>query len=53
MANQYGQGHPWLECAELKQVAQGLAAEKDSARLLAAADELLARDRPSRFALAH
>lgn len=53
MANQYGQGHPWLECGELKQVTQDLAAERDSSRLLAAADQLLAGSRPSRFALAH
>ena len=25
MANQYGQGHPWLNCRELKQVAGSLA----------------------------
>lgn len=52
MANQYGQGHPWLQCAELKQIAQDLAAERDSSRLLMAAGQLLASDRPSRFALA-
>lgn len=51
MANQYGQGHPWLECAELKEVTQNLAAEKDSSRLLAAADELLASSRPAKFAM--
>lgn len=51
MANQYGQGHPWLDCAELKEVTQNLAAEKDSSRLLAAADELLASSRPAKFAM--
>ncbi|AKM11597.1 hypothetical protein AB433_06395 [Croceicoccus naphthovorans] len=50
MANQYGQGHPWLECAELKQVTSDLAADRDSHRLLAAADQLLAKSRPARFA---
>ncbi|WP_420810777.1 S-adenosyl-L-homocysteine hydrolase [Croceicoccus ponticola] len=51
MANRYGQGHPWLECAELKQVTQNLAADRDSSRLLAAADELLANSRPAKFAM--
>ncbi|MDR7103446.1 S-adenosyl-L-homocysteine hydrolase [Croceicoccus sp. BE223] len=51
MANQYGQGHPWLDCAELKEVTQNLASEKDSSRLLAAADELLAGSRPAKFAM--
>jgi len=51
MANQYGQGHPWLECAELKEITQNLASEKDSSRLLAAADELLASSRPAKFAM--
>lgn len=43
MANDYGNGHPWLECAELRQVTRQLTAEKDPARLAVAADELLAR----------
>ena len=41
MANEYGQGHPWLSCGQLKQVARNLAMVKGSAPLLAAADELL------------
>jgi hypothetical protein len=41
MANDYGQGHPWLSCGQLKQVARNLATVKGSAPLLAAADELL------------
>lgn len=51
MANVYGQGHPWLECAELKQVTNGLAAHRDSSQLLVVADELLATSRPAQFAM--
>ena len=42
MANQYGQGHPWLECGELKKITADLAASRDPAMLSAAASELLA-----------
>lgn len=43
MANTYGMGHPWLGCAQLKGIAQDLATTpNDHARLLAAADDLLA-----------
>lgn len=41
MANQYGQGHPWLGCAELKEITSDLAGSKDPAVLAQAADELL------------
>ncbi len=41
MANTYGQGHPWLGCSELKQVARNLAQARGSAPLIAAADQLL------------
>jgi hypothetical protein len=41
MANQYGNGHPWLGCGQLKQVAQGLAAARGPAPLVEAADQLL------------
>ncbi len=41
MANQYGQGHPWLNCKQLKQVARGLAEARGSAPLVEAADQLL------------
>ncbi len=41
MANQYGQGHPWLGCAELKEITSDLAKSKDPAILAQAADELL------------
>lgn len=42
MANQYGLGHPWLDCGELKQVTRDLADAQHRHELLAAADELLA-----------
>ena len=41
MANQYGQGHPWLGCAELKEITLDLSKSKDPAVLAQAADELL------------
>ena len=42
MANQYGQGHPWLGCHDLKQVTHQLASAHQPGVLLNAADELLA-----------
>lgn len=42
MANQYGGGHPWLNCSQLKSVARNLAAARGSAPLAEAADQLLA-----------
>lgn len=45
MANEYGQGHPWLGCGELKAVTQDLAGPTDRARLLAVANDVLG-DRP-------
>ncbi len=50
MANRYGTGHPWLDCAALRGVAGQLAAAPDRHHLLAAADELLA-DSPRRTGL--
>ncbi|MFO1256584.1 MAG: S-adenosyl-L-homocysteine hydrolase [Sphingomonadaceae bacterium] len=41
MANQYGQGHPWLNCAQLKQVTRTLADMRGEAPLYEAADDLL------------
>lgn len=46
MANQYGQGHPWLGCADLKAMTQRLAATSDRTHLVAVAHETLA-DRPA------
>lgn len=42
MANTYGDGHPWMGCAELKQVARDLSAAPDSSLLYDAAKRLLA-----------
>lgn len=52
MANAYGQGHPWLNCAQLKQVARGLAEASGPEPLLAAADQLLASSGTPQFAWA-
>lgn len=41
MANAYGNGHPWLDCAGLKDVTNRLASDKQPGVLLAAADEYL------------
>lgn len=52
MANSYGQGHPWLNCAQLKQVARGLANANGPEPLVAAADQLLASSGSAQFAWA-
>lgn len=49
MANQYGQGHPWLSCGQLKQVTRTLADMRGVNPLVEAADELLDRG-PRRMA---
>jgi len=41
MANAYGNGHPWLDCAGLKQVTRDLAVAREPGALLAAADQYL------------
>ena len=41
MANESGSGHPWLSCAQLKQVASTLAQMDGGAPLFAIADDLL------------
>jgi hypothetical protein len=52
MANGYGQGHPWLTCADLKVVARNLAVVRGRATLEEAADQLLSDASPPRFAFA-
>ncbi|MBL8657661.1 MAG: S-adenosyl-L-homocysteine hydrolase [Altererythrobacter sp.] len=43
MANEYGRGHPWLTCGELKRITGELASgRRTQGELSAAADELLA-----------
>lgn len=44
MANEYGQGHPWLDCADLKSVARSLAKMRGPGALTEAADQLLANE---------
>jgi hypothetical protein len=51
MANEYGNGHPWLGCGELKQIARNLATDKDSAKLAATADDLLSSRPRGQFAM--
>lgn len=43
MANNYGAGHPWLGCAQLRQVARNLAEVSGRATLEEAAGQLLTR----------
>jgi hypothetical protein len=50
MANTYGQGHPWLSCHELKEVAEGLAAVRGDDVLVEAADQVLGARTSSRLA---
>jgi hypothetical protein len=49
MANAYGQGHPWLSCGQLKQVAGTLASVRGVEPLVEAADELLGAPRQLAF----
>lgn len=51
MANQYGLGHPWLSCTELRDVTVRLADTRDVSVLLAAADEFLAPRPPVRVSM--
>jgi hypothetical protein len=52
MANQYGQGHPRLGCAQLKQTTRILTQTRGREALLSAADELLAPAETTTLALA-
>jgi hypothetical protein len=52
MANAYCNGHPWLNCRDLKEVARNLSAVHGRATLEEAADQLLSNVAPPRFALA-
>ena len=52
MANEYGRGHPWLDCGELKQVTRNLAQVHGRATLEEAADQLLARNGSPQIVLA-
>ena len=52
MANTYGQGHPWMNCHELKEATSELARNNQPGALLAAADQLLAEKRSGQTELA-
>ena len=52
MANEYGNGHPWLGCGELKQITRDLAKGKSAAQLTVAADELLSSRPRGQWAMA-
>lgn len=52
MANAYGRGHPWLGCAELKQITHDLSSGKDAGQLAAAASELLSNLPRGQWAMA-
>lgn len=52
IANQYGQGHPWLSCAELKTATRDLADVQGTPTLIEAADQLLAPADTMHIALA-
>lgn len=52
MANEYGGGHPWLSCAELRQVARDLAEVQGRATLVEAANQLFEAPPPPLLALA-
>lgn len=52
MANQYGQGHPWLGCAELKIATRILTNIRGHAALTEAADQLLAPQQRGTLAFA-
>jgi hypothetical protein len=51
IANRFGQGHPWLECGQLRAVTRDLADSSGRQVLLAAAEELLADGAPRRDTL--
>ncbi|MEM1052986.1 MAG: S-adenosyl-L-homocysteine hydrolase [Pseudomonadota bacterium] len=46
IANSYGDGHPWLSCAELQQVTRDLVQSADAASLARSARYLLGASRP-------
>ena len=53
MANEYGRGHPWLNCGELKRITGDLASgAKTHGELFAVADELLASHPRGQWAMA-
>ena len=41
IANRYGDGHPWLDCAELREIARELAQNSDAVQMAAIAQWVL------------
>lgn len=52
MANEYGGGHPWLSCTQLRQVTRSLATVEGHATLVEVAEQLLDRQPRPLLALA-
>ena len=52
MANEYGNGHPWLGCGELKQITRDLSSNKNSVQLATAANDLLSSRPRGQWAMA-
>jgi hypothetical protein len=52
MANEYGNGHPWLGCGELRQITRDLSSGKNAVQLAAAADDLLSSRPRGHWAMA-
>lgn len=52
MANRYGLGHPWMNCAQLGKATRELVAITGEAPLVAAADRLLGNSPPATLASA-
>ena len=52
MANEYGNGHPWLGCGELKQITRDLSGNKNSVQLASAANDLLSSRPRGQWAMA-
>ncbi len=53
LANGYGDGHPWLDCAELKQVARELSREPDGTKISAIARWVLQQNPAQRTSRIH
>lgn len=52
MANEYGNGHPWLGCGELKQITRDLSNSRNSVQLASAANDLLSSRPRGQWAMA-
>lgn len=52
MANDYGNGHPWLGCGALREVTRNLAITRQPGQLAAAANELLSSKPRGQWAMA-